>query len=143
MQFVRSSLLFVLGLGLVASLTGCGDSRVASNVPVKPVKGKVVYGGQPLVGGVLRLSLMTNKDKYGDAEAVATVQPDGSFEPRQVGDKPGLVPGKWKVVIDPAYVKDGKGARVSVPTKYTSEATSDLTIDVPDSGETNVILTLK
>jgi hypothetical protein len=133
-----------LGFALLAGLGGCGEKKIeASNVPVKPVKGKVMLGSQPLPGGQLKLTLVTNHDKYGQAEAVAAIQPDGSFEPRMVGDKAGLVPGKWKASIDPVYVKDGKGARVSVPARYTKEETSDLVIDVPDGGDTDVVLTLK
>jgi hypothetical protein len=143
MTTVRRTVGLLLGVGLLGGLAGCGDPRAeASNTPVQPVKGRVVVGSQPLAGGQLKLSLQTNKDKYGEAEAVAMVQPDGTFEPRQVGDRPGLVEGRWKVVIDPVYVKNGKGARVSVPARYTTGA-SDLTIDVPAGGAENVTVALR
>jgi hypothetical protein len=144
MTLLRPTLALALLAPLLAS-AGCGGgSLTPTDIPAQPVKGKVVSAdGKPLAGGTLRFTLTTNKDKYGEAEANAAVQPDGTFEPRQVGDKAGLVPGKWKVVVDPTYVKDSKTLRVSVPAKYTRLATTDLTIDVPDGGVTDVTLTLK
>ncbi|HJZ54522.1 MAG TPA: hypothetical protein VKE74_06165 [Gemmataceae bacterium] len=133
----------VVGLGLLTGL-GCGTKgSPPSSQPVQPARGKVTLGGQPMSGGALNLSLVSNNDKYGTVEAVAEIQPDGTFEAKQYGDKPGLVPGKWKVVVRPNYVKDGKTIKLNVPAKYTKEETSDLSFEIPEGGKTDIVINLQ
>jgi hypothetical protein len=145
MTFAVRSAGLVFGLGLLGSLAGCGGSLVpGSNIPVQPVKGTVTVGGRPVSGGRLSLTLVTNVDKYGPADVGVDIQPDGTFEPRQVGDKPGLVPGQWKVVINPTGYKDGKAYRIkqAIPAKYTRDDTTDLVINVQE-GENTPTLAIK
>jgi hypothetical protein len=142
MAFARNALLPVVAVGL-AALAGCGEPTiVGTNLPLQPVKGKITLNGQPLTHGLLKLVLTTNHDKFGEAEAVAEVKPDGTFEPRQANDKPGLVPGTWKAYVSPTFVKDGKTVRMGVPAKYTKEGTSDLTFEVRE-GENTPALAIK
>src|SRR5437868_1734110 len=95
-----------LGFALALGLAGCGTRAAPpSSQPVQPARGKVLLNGQPLPGGALNLALVSNNEKYGTVEAVAEIRPDGSFEAKQYGDKSGLVPGKWKAVVRPNYVK--------------------------------------
>lgn len=146
MKSARWTVGLVLGFGLLGGLVGCGGSgRPESKIPAQPVKGKVLLGDQPLSGGRLSLTLVSNNDKHGNAEAGADIQADGTFEPRQVGDKPGLVPGRWKVVVSPVGgYKDGKAVRIkeTIPAKYTNANTTDLFLDVQE-GENTPSLVLK
>ncbi|HEX4610510.1 MAG TPA: hypothetical protein VH092_20140 [Urbifossiella sp.] len=142
MRVVFRPAVWAFGLAALAAGPGCGSSTApASNVTVQPVRGKVMVGTTPVTGGLLKLTLVTT-EKTGNTGATAEIKADGSFEPRIVGDKAGLPVGKWKVVIDPVYVRDGKNGRANVPAKYTTEA-SDLVIDVPNGGDENVTLTLR
>ena len=145
MKPARRSVGLVLGFGLMGSLVGCGSSSVpGSRIPAQPVKGTVMLGSRPVSGGRLTLTLMTNVDKYGPSDVGVDVQPDGTFEPRQVGDKPGLVPGTWRVVVNPVGYKDGKAYRIrdAIPAKYTRDDTSDLVINVVE-GENTPTLVIK
>jgi hypothetical protein len=128
---------------VLVAAAGCGAASIAaSDIPAQPVHGTITLGGKPMTAGYLNLTLVTNTEKYGKAQAVAEIKPDGTFEPHQVGDKTGLVPGRWKVAVNPTYVRDGKMKRLSVPAKYTNEDTTDLVIDVVE-GDNAPTLTLK
>lgn len=137
MTTIRRAVAFALAPALLGGPIGCGGRSItASDIPAQPVTGKITLGGQPMTAGYLNLILVTNTDKYGKAEAVAEIRPDGTFEPHQVGDKTGLVPGRWKVVVNPTYIKEGKGRRLGVPARYTKEETTDLSFEVPEGGST-------
>src|SRR5262249_33308968 len=132
----------VVGLAFVTALVcgvaGCGGKSFPEPPKTYPVKGTITSGGRPLSGGVLVCHLTTNNDKYGNVEAPAEIQPDGSFEPKLFTNTPGLYPGVWKVVAKPTVMKEGKATRIPepVPAKYTSEETTDLTFEVKEGNNT-------
>jgi hypothetical protein len=123
---------------------GCGTRSFPAPPKTYPVQGTITADGRPLSGGHLVCVLTTNTDRYGNVEAPAEVKPGGAFEPRQFGDVPGLYPGRWKVVVRPTKIVNGKAVRIAepVPAKYTKEETSDLYFDVTE-GENTVVLALR
>jgi hypothetical protein len=117
---------------LLCGLAGCGARQYPSPPPTYPVKGTIRLGSQPLRGGMLNCVLISGTDIYGAVEAPAVIQPDGTFEPLLFNGVTGLYPGKWKVVVKPTAIKNGRTFRYSVPAKYTREDTTDLTFEVKE-----------
>ena len=146
MAFSRHFVWAGLAAACAAGLGGCSRQR---DYPVPgnlyPVLGTIRVGDRPLTGGLLSCILVTDTDKYGPAEAPAEVRPDGTFEPILFSGRPGLYPGRWKVVVkSTAVYKDGKKsvAAQKVPDRYTHEETSNLFIDVAE-GDNAPILALR
>lgn len=124
-------LFLVLAVFVIA--VGCNGSNLAS------VKGKVTYMDKPVTSGTISFVSADKPSAYGD------LQSDGTYTLKT--DKPGdgATPGAYKVIV--VAMQDQAGllpeARSplpapTVPLKYTSLATSDLTAEV-EKGKDNVI----
>jgi hypothetical protein len=119
--------LLCLAAALV-SLAGCRGVKRA------PVTGNVMLDGKPMKGGVLRFSPNTAKGNQARVNCTGPVH-DGRYELRTSGVLPsetgaGVPPGWYKVVV----VSNLPGApKVDVNSKYTSEATTPLEIEVVDN----------
>jgi hypothetical protein len=114
---------------------GCGDS----NPKTVPVRGKVIYNGNPVTSGTV-----TFTPEAGGPPATGEIRSDGSFEMTTFKSGDGAVPGKHKVFI----VAMGSTAEQlpesrsptpppTIPMKYTHPATSPLTATV-EGTETTV-----
>jgi hypothetical protein len=111
-----------------------------------PATGRVTLGGKPLPGAIVRFV-----PKTGGRDARAVTDQSGVYQmstvvPRVAPDKSkGVVPGEYVVVISRVAMPDGtpppadiidendaiaKGARQSVPAKYTNPETSPLKVRV-------------
>lgn len=112
---------------------GCSSSNLAS------VKGTVTYNDKPVTSGTISFIADDKPAAYGE------LQPDGTYTLHT--DKPddGATPGSYKVIV--VAMQDQGGLlpeqrsplpAPTVPLKYTSLATTDLTADV-EKGKENVI----
>jgi hypothetical protein len=118
---------------------GCADRKTT---PV-PVGGTVTVEGKAAAGAVV---LFQPVDP-GGKPASGTVGPDGSFRLSTDAAGDGAVPGKYKVVIQPAVQGGGtpyddpakpappvKAVGPRVPERYTRPDQTPLTQDVPPPG---------
>ncbi len=123
----------LLVLAVIASAIGCDSSNLVV------VTGKVTYENKPVASGTISFVSADNASAYGD------LQPDGSYSLKT--DKPGdgAAPGTYKVIV--VAMQDQAGLlpelksptpAPTVPFKYTSLATTDLTAKV-EKGKPNVI----
>lgn len=123
----------LLGLVVIVNVIGCNSSNLVV------VTGKVTYQDKPVTSGTISFVSADNASAYGD------LQPDGSYSLKT--DKPGdgAAPGTYKVVV--VAMADQAGLlpeeknplpAPTVPNKYTSVATTDLTAKV-EKGKPNVI----
>lgn len=130
----RRAALAVTCLAVVAMVCGGGCKR---NPRVVPVRGKVLYNGQPLPYG----SVMFQPDK--GQPAMADIATDGTFVLSSYGPNDGAVPGKHSVSVScyegqrPGKAGGGDSlGKLMIPLKYTRFGSSGLSADVRDaSGE--------
>ena len=129
-------------LAAVLAAAGCGGG----SGPV-PVRGVVTLDGQPVANAAVVFVAQTpgGRDAYGSTDA------NGAFRLTTTKPDDGALPGKYKVVIQPAGPGGGStpfddtskppapapkaplGPRI--PAKYTVAGQTPLTQDVPPSGE--------
>lgn len=132
MLLMRPAGVMLVVVGLIGSV-GCSGSNLVE------VTGKVTYKGEPVKSGTISFVAADKPAAYGD------LQPDGTFSLHT--DKPGdgATPGAYRVIV--VAMQDQGGLLPeqrsplpppTVPIKYTSLATTDLTADVA-SGKKNVI----
>lgn len=129
---MQRSWLMLLALGAL-SATGCSGSNLVE------VTGKVTYKGEPVTSGTISFIAADKPAAYGD------LQPDGTFALHTENPGDGATPGAYRVIV--VAMQDQGGLLPeqrsplpppTVPIKYTSLATTDLTADVV-SGKKNVI----
>ena len=95
-------------LGLTLLLTGCSSD---GKVKTYPVKGRITYGGKPMVGGG-GISFVPMSDVAGKT-AGGIIKPDGSYELGTYTENDGSMAGEFRVVIfqetakEPEPVPDG------------------------------------
>lgn len=121
----------LVALAMLAAPATGGCKR--GNPRVVPVRGKVLYNGEPLPFG----SVMFQPDK-GQA-AVADLGGDGSFTLSSYGPNDGAVPGTHSVSVScyegqrPGKAGGGDSlGRLLIPLKYTRFGSSGLTAEVKD-----------
>ncbi len=125
-------------IGVIAlTSVGCGPKRPN----IAPVKGHVLFDGQPLTTG----SLATMPKAGRGAKGV--INSDGTFELSTFGKGDGATIGRHKVAVAAfessakAGPESGNG-KLLVPERYTNPESSGLTIDVQPGGNYDVVLEL-
>ena len=131
-----------LALAAVLAAAGCGGG----SGPV-PVRGVVKLDGQPVANAAVVFVPQTP----GGREAYGSTDANGAFRLTTTKPDDGALPGKYKVVIQPAGPGGGStpfddtdkrpapapkappGPRI--PAKYTAAGQTPLTQDVPPSGD--------
>lgn len=116
---------------LAGVLAGCGVDE-APRPETVPVKGKVMFRGEPLTKG--RISFYPNEGQ----PAVGAIQPDGTFALSTFEDGDGAVPGHHRVLVsatdgDPSLIPGSPGYKEPkslVPKRYMSMTDSGLEADV-------------
>jgi hypothetical protein len=95
---------FIFGSVLIvtACLSGCGDSN-----GLYPVRGKVLYKGEPAVGAAVYFHRKGAADPLGEQTPQGIVGQDGAFELAGANGK-GALPGDYLVLIE---WKDGPGIK--------------------------------
>jgi hypothetical protein len=113
---------------LLLPFLGCGSSA-PQGAATLPVKGKVIFKGQPLTKGTISF-----EPEGAGKEAFGEIQPDGTFVLTTYKKDDGAVVGKHRVTVSNA----GK----SVPVKYASPAASKLEVEVSE-GKDDYTIELK
>lgn len=129
--------LMTLSLAALAVTVLVGGGGCKRNPRVVPVRGKVLYNGQPLPYG----SVMFQPDK--GQPAMADIGTDGTFTLSSYGPNDGAVPGKHSVSVScyegqrPGKAGGGDSlGKLMIPLKYTRFGSSGLSAEVKDaSGE--------
>jgi len=148
-RFVQCcALVCLLAIGLAAA-GGCGPST--GHLPkTVPAKGVVTLDGKPVEGAQVVL-VPANEGTTG---AFGTSNSSGRFSLRAFNEKDGAVPGDYKVQVSKTVevkLPGGKGSvdggdpvrfDYGVPARYTGVKTSGLTVTIPDSGISDIQLTL-
>ena len=122
-------------LAVSASILGCGKGKGTPEASAT-VTGKVTLNGKPLPGGTINFRSTTTASRLGSGQ----IQADGTYTAKEVPQGP------CKVFIDNSALKPmdaNSGYKppeaaaplpgtkyVPIPSKYTSEASSDLTTTV-------------
>lgn len=140
-----TGLLFCLSTAL-----GCGgkDTNQQEKKDVVPVRGIVTYRGKPLAdAGVGFVSLDNKIRANGKTDGV------GSFVMSTYGQEDGVPPGKYKVTVAVSGVKEIEpgvlepepegGFKSPIPTKYANPSTTDILVEVKDSGKNEFTIDLK
>ncbi|TWU20680.1 hypothetical protein Pla52o_45670 [Novipirellula galeiformis] len=140
------NLVCLLVLAQASFFLGCNSP--ASVDGVVPTKGTVNYQGQPVAGATVTFA----PDGSGRASSGFTDE-NGHFEMTTLQPNDGAMPGKYKVLISKSEVvgalsheesiaymeKNGKEPTISIkeslPVKYKTAKSSDLTADVTEGGE--------
>lgn len=127
--WTRRAMMLALVAAAFAPAAGC-----KRNPRVVPVRGKVLYNGQPLPFG----SVMFQPDK--GQPAMADIGTDGSFTLSSYGPNDGAVPGKHAVSVScyegqrPGKAGGGDSlGKLLIPLKYTRFGSSGLSADVQDT----------
>lgn len=137
MNLLRSRFVGCVGICTFLLTSGCGPDL--SHLP-KTVQadGLVTLDGVPVDGAqVVFISADGNS-------ASAATDTSGKFSLRSFDEKPGAVPGTYKVqvsktIAEPTGKQDADGGDVikfnfGVPKRYTGIGTSKLEMNIPDSG---------
>jgi hypothetical protein len=145
-------LLYVTGLLSANFAAGCGGQP---NDFLVPVGGKLLVDGKPLDGVVVTFLPEITENNRGGA---GTTDESGAFTVTDLTDnKPGLVPGKYKLVYSRMRYPDGSAAPVpeankpippgpvrveSLPTFLTILDSSDPSrqVQIPEDGNSNLEL---
>lgn len=84
-----------------AVLSGCGSN---GNLPVYPVKGKIMFEGQPMKGGGA-ITFVPTGGQAG-AQGGGEIKEDGTYELTTYTPGDGSIPGDFRVVITQVTVKE-------------------------------------
>jgi hypothetical protein len=136
----RAATAFALTSLFAAAVSGCSRDEEL-RVAITPVSGKVLFNGQPPAGAQVLLHPQGHALPEG-AAAAATVQADGSFQPRIYGDEPGVPPGNYVVTLQWFKVVEGDGGAGRgpnvLPREYAQAQTSPVKVTVKDDGPTAI-----
>jgi hypothetical protein len=131
---------FVLIGLLTTTLAGCSRDD-EPRVVTAPVSGTVLFNGQPPAGAQVLLHPQGHALPAGVA-AAATVQSDGTFQPRIYGDVPGVPPGNYVVTLQWFKVVAGEGGAGRgpnvLPKEYARAETSPLKVTIQEGGPTAI-----
>ncbi len=114
----------VLAAAIAGLSLGCGGEVKSPLGERAVVKGKVTVSGQSITRGTV---VYTPAEGNKADEQTGPIQPSGEYTTS-------VFPGKYKVSV----TNNG-----SVPAKYKSVQSSDVTIDVPSGGKTDADIDLK
>ena len=135
---------------VIASLIGCGSQPTGDVLPTVGVSGTLTYKGK-----ALEYHQVTFVPSDGQRPAAGVSDENGKFTlgTNRPGD--GAIKGTHNISItyvgppndDPEFGMNEFAAppppKVKIPRKYADPKKSDITIEVPDGGLTDVIIELK
>jgi hypothetical protein len=125
-RFPLAKVLTASVLALV--LAGCSNGQK----PVVPVRGKVLYHGQPADGALVVFNPVGDNDPKA-VRPQGTVGSDGAFEMATYDDKDGAPPGEYDVAIV-WLIENEKTKRVwsPLPARYMAPEQSGLRVTIRD-----------
>lgn len=119
----------VVALSLLPLCAGCGSSSASQGAATLPVKGKVMFKGQPLKKGTI-----TFEPDGAGKNASGEIQPDGTFVMSTYTAGDGAVVGNHRVAV----ARAGR----SVPLRFASVSASKIEVEVSE-GKTDYTIELK
>ncbi len=132
-QFSRAGLWWLSSVMFVLVCTGCSQSNLVE------VTGKVTYKGEPVSSGTISFVAADKPAAYGD------LQSDGTYSLHTTAPGDGATPGAYRVMVvamqdQGTLLPEQKSSLPppTIPVKYTSLATTDLTANV-EPNKKNVI----
>ncbi|QDV27252.1 carboxypeptidase-like regulatory domain-containing protein [Aureliella helgolandensis] len=137
-------------MGCAFCLAGCGPDL--SHLPATvTAEGTVTLDGAPVEGATV--SFIAEQGNY---HATATTDASGHFSLDAFKEKPGAVPGSYRVEINKTLVEaigSGGGGdeggigetnvQFGLPKKYAAMATSGLSHTIPEQGDSAITFELK
>jgi hypothetical protein len=139
MQFGR-----IVGLVIPCVLAGCGSSAEAP--PLAPVSGTVTLNAKPLEGARVKFIPQGTTAGHGGA---GNTDAEGKYEiiAHRSGNRKGLLPGSYKVIVSRMVMPDGEpvppgvatidsGARESVPALYSKLDLTPLNVTIGTEAQT-------
>jgi hypothetical protein len=133
-----------LTVALVGACAGCGKDSTGENL--LPVRGKVVYQGEPLTTGTVILIADASKGNTTKHEPRGSIDGQGTYRVTTAG-RPGAPPGWYKVAVianKPPTPNEPYAVTGSLlPKKYGDANTSELVIEVtekPDDTAYDIVL---
>ncbi len=140
-----------LFISLCAVSLGCGKGDKAENMPKQPtvpVSGILTYQGKAVGSASITFFSLDGKiSARGSSDAA------GIFTLSTYGSNDGAPPGKYKVVAAVSGVKEISpgvlapepegGFKSPIPTKYASVSTTDVIVDVKETGKNELTIDLK
>jgi hypothetical protein len=126
---------FPLGAAALAAvlLAGCRGEPLPK---VAPVRGKVVFKNKPVTAADIYFLPDASKGNQGSM-ATSVLQEDGSFTMITHPDRPGVMPGAYKVTITTSRRPEKE------LDKYRNVTKTPLEYKVPDEGLPNLVIELK
>lgn len=135
---------------MLLGLVGCGSG--GGNLPkTVPAAGVVTLDGKPVEGAQVVLVPASGDMQTG---AFGTTDASGRFTLRAFEQKPGAIPGEYKVQVSKTIEVRLDGAKGSldggdpvrfeygVPGRYTGAKTSGLAVSIPEGGKRDITLSL-
>jgi hypothetical protein len=125
---------FVLACVILFS-SGCGGVKLYS------VSGKVTAGDQPVTAGLVSFIPDDSKGNKSSAGATGQIESDGTYSLNTNG-KSGAPAGWYKVTVTPGMPAMGSDMtmdpkaipKLGINSKYSSPKTTDLNVEVKESG---------
>ncbi|MBA2114140.1 DUF4198 domain-containing protein [Bremerella alba] len=132
-------------LCLIFLIAGCSSE---SPFDMAPVTGTVLYQGKPLPYGNINFRPLSG------SPAFSRIDSNGTFTLSTYGDRDGAIVGKHEVLIKATDIDAGKPPRNNsgiempvlqsvIPKKYTSFATSELTVEVVAGNDNHFVFELE
>jgi hypothetical protein len=150
MMRTTCSIAAAIAIGLLVPGCGSGEDKWVKERPkTVPAKGVLTLDGKPLDAAQVVLVGAGEGASGGSGLSDA----EGKFELSTFPPAKGIVPGSYRVMIVKSNVPETQDtseevytppatATILVPVKYTTPDTSNLTIDVPESGKEDIKLEL-
>lgn len=120
LQTIRRLIGSVILTWILTLSLGCGGD--AKRLEVHPVKGTVIYKGEPMKGGGSILFMPTIE---GGKEASGTIEQDGTFTLKTYEDGDGAAAGQYRIVVYQVTVEEPEN------TADGEESTGEPTETVP------------
>lgn len=123
------------GLLALALAAGCGSSD-GGGPKLAPVTGRILYKNEGVTAASIYFMPDAEKGNRGEM-ASAILQADGSFSMVTNPDRPGVIPGAYKIKLDLGRRPDKE------LDKYRDVKTTTLSINVPEEGVQDKVIELK
>lgn len=131
---------------MVLGVFGLGCSDQSDQLPVVPVKGVLVYKGQPLENALLTFHPVDRTDPR-RITARATTTAEGKFELSTHYANDGAAEGEYSVTVECYKLVGGKGCWEPgpniLPPKYSSPQSSDIKVSVSKDNATEKRIEIK
>lgn len=139
----------ILSVVLCCGCARDADDKWKSGRPkTVPARGTISLAGKPL--GRAQIVLVPATGEHGGSGLSSE---NGSFSLASFPPDDGVVPGSYRVMIvksempqnpdpDGPESTEPRYAKSLIPEKYTNPDTSELVVDIPDSGDVNIQLKL-